>query len=678
MAAHASTLGKSVVSSPSFSSSLAKESSLWPIVKEKFEFLNQEMVLNNRSYYLAVVRELPREEMDSLKVLQFLKIIQEAGILKGEAGHRLLIECLEKGNEKLAIFLIRNGMGNLYAIDHRKQSLLHIACENQQSDVALALIERHLEEGGDYEQLQAPGHWGYTPLHYACQYGLVEVGTELIRHYVDFDKQDEFGMTSLYWASTKGNKALANQLMDRGADPLIGNHDGVLPVFRAWQEGYKETAGFILLKTRPSSTSECGQTRVHHACLLGDYDSLLEMIMQGDDVAAKDFAGNTPLHYAAAAGHLELVSLLSMHPHYAGPAIDLTNSDGKTALHMAFEHEEYALGVELIQKGASVDVLDASRQTPLATLLKKADELPLEIVQIFKEKGIDFDEVAQREFLAHLWSIEGISHMGDFSFAYGGSFRHKMISPFVSSITDFYKASGSHVRTSFIDQALAHLEVDKREKPETIEKMLHAGIPLLFLPTWSNIGALGHGVALIALEHKGSYFLLKCNRGEGAEFPGIEVFEITQSDKFAAVVAELHQVDGKPACKSFFTKKINKKLGLNLIHRISEKSQTGENCGWVRLKLVFLGLNYLEGRMRGLEGDAASTYARVVYKDWMTFTMERAVTHYLQTSTHPDWQLIDQIVLKAQKPFFTSRKKRLQAAHSHRKGWSRRKPLMAL
>lgn len=69
---------------------------------------------------------------------------------------------------------------------------------------------------------------------------------------------------------------------------------------------------------------------IHDAAAKGNIGGLEEFVtVQGQDVDSRDNAQNTPLHYAAGAGHTESVGWLLDH----GAAINAVNLLGDTALH---------------------------------------------------------------------------------------------------------------------------------------------------------------------------------------------------------------------------------------------------------------------------------------------------------------------------------------------------------
>ncbi|KAH9191896.1 hypothetical protein AeNC1_006127 [Aphanomyces euteiches] len=99
---------------------------------------------------------------------------------------------------------------------------------------------------------------------------------------------------------------------------------------------------------------------LYEAALNGRLDLIREM---GQSVAllVKDSNGNTPLHAAAKNGHVDIVvELLSR-----GADVNLKNKHGQTALHEAADSRHFDVVKTLLDNGALVDIVDSTGGTPL-------------------------------------------------------------------------------------------------------------------------------------------------------------------------------------------------------------------------------------------------------------------------------------------------------------------------
>ena len=78
--------------------------------------------------------------------------------------------------------------------------------------------------------------------------------------------------------------------------------------------------------------SGCEEGRLFSAVASGDLDEVKRLVIDcGLDPNVKDYAGSTPLHYAARGGRPNVVKLLLEH----GADPNVQNVDGNTPLHYA-------------------------------------------------------------------------------------------------------------------------------------------------------------------------------------------------------------------------------------------------------------------------------------------------------------------------------------------------------
>ena len=83
----------------------------------------------------------------------------------------------------------------------------------------------------------------------------------------------------------------------------------------------------------------------------------------GADVMCLDKEGNTPVHWAARAGHIEVLRLLLVR----NCPLDVQNDDGETPLHLAMRAGDKGAGAVkvLVENGARVNVFNRSFRRPL-------------------------------------------------------------------------------------------------------------------------------------------------------------------------------------------------------------------------------------------------------------------------------------------------------------------------
>lgn len=152
------------------------------------------------------------------------------------------------------------------------------------------------------------------------------------------DTPGEAGWTPLMVACFNGNEAIAETLLQRGADPHRTDKNGYAPLHWAAFNGFARVTRALLGRRVAVDVTN------HH--------------------------GWTPLMQAAARGHLEVVRLLLD----AGARVGHADLEGWTALHKAVANRHAAVVERLLAAGARTDAEHQSGVTPLTLALSKGDE----------------------------------------------------------------------------------------------------------------------------------------------------------------------------------------------------------------------------------------------------------------------------------------------------------------
>ncbi|KTC94753.1 ankyrin repeat-containing protein [Legionella geestiana] len=161
---------------------------------------------------------------------------------------------------------------------------------------------------------------------------------------------DDTCLPALHLAVLLNDRTLLQQLLDAGADILKKNHEG-------------ESAFFVAAKTGKAGMLDALYSV--NAILLDEPDS----------------TGNTPLHAAADAGHLEVLRYLSSH----GADINRRNHEGATPLLTVCEGDsDICLVRHLVDNGADIEIPDDSGFTPLLTAVWADKE---DIAKYLLDKG---------------------------------------------------------------------------------------------------------------------------------------------------------------------------------------------------------------------------------------------------------------------------------------------------
>lgn len=170
---------------------------------------------------------------------------------------------------------------------------------------------------------------GRTPLHWAAARGSSELFTTLLGAGAapSLEIKDSGGSAPLLIASTAGNLVGIQVMLERGADPNVGNTKGITPLHYAASKGHAE-----LVRT---------------------------LLQRGALVNARDGAKQCPLHRAASQGHDSVVRILLAPPERldGGKSHEKTRLNpqdrvGNTPLHLAMDSGHGSTAVLLLQAGA--------------------------------------------------------------------------------------------------------------------------------------------------------------------------------------------------------------------------------------------------------------------------------------------------------------------------------------
>jgi ankyrin repeat protein len=204
---------------------------------------------------------------------------------------------------------------------------------------------------------------GKTPLHLAAWFEREEVVIELIARGADMNGINNDGKTPLDIAR---GEVIQNLLLYNGAKTGA----------RAKNEKRKATAQKAWKYVKSWKNAVLGETPLHEAAQNYDLKTIEALLEKGDiDVNVKDSLGRTPLHYIVEKdlSSFGAVALLSR-----GADVNAKDKDGQTPLHWAVWYNNFNVVMQLIARGAEVNVLSLGRipltrtKTPLDMASDKA------------------------------------------------------------------------------------------------------------------------------------------------------------------------------------------------------------------------------------------------------------------------------------------------------------------
>jgi len=180
------------------------------------------------------------------------------------------------------------------------------------------------------ELLNAVNDRNASALHFACEYGHLELAQYLLSKGPDLAIKDADGDTPLHGAALSNNKDIVEALIAGGADVNARN-----------------------LRD---------QTPLHYAAYRQAVEAARVLVAHGADVNAADYESHTPLHAVSYRHNRELMLLLLEH----GADIEAKNDYGRTPLLLVARESGSAEAARiLIDHGADINAPDKYGSTPL-------------------------------------------------------------------------------------------------------------------------------------------------------------------------------------------------------------------------------------------------------------------------------------------------------------------------
>ena len=238
---------------------------------------------------------------------------------------------------------------------------LHDAAANGHLERTIALLRENANPN-------LPDEHGNTPLHNAAYVNATQITERLLDAQADPNAVNRDGNTPLHIAihfSGEGDyDATIRRLLDAGADLDLRNSlDGYTPLHVAVREGFHGTAEELLRRgADPNVKDHEGQTPLHSASRLLTSHSAETMLQGGADPNIIDDKGNTPLHIAAYADSSEVIDcLLEIRAH-----LNVRNAEGRTPLAVAHESYSRDASARLEKAGALRNDMDSIAKTGLS------------------------------------------------------------------------------------------------------------------------------------------------------------------------------------------------------------------------------------------------------------------------------------------------------------------------
>ncbi|XP_072854576.2 ankyrin repeat and SAM domain-containing protein 6 [Pogona vitticeps] len=280
---------------------------------------------------------------------------------RNHCGWSPLMQAARFGHLTVARILLENG-ADLNAQNKLGASVLTMACRGGHISVVKFLLESgayvdnydHLSTGLDNSKEELPA---ITPLMAAVQHGHEAVVHLLLDWGADCNYTVKtMGWTPLMLAAVSGRVSLAQQLLNKGANPdhLNALHKTSYEI--AVDSKHEDMKDYLapLTTVRPQTDMHKRQPDIFHALKMGNFQ-LVKEITDEDPAQANviNDDGASPLMIAAVTGQLSLVQLL------VSKNVDIDKQDnihGWTALMQATYHGNKEVVKYLLSQGANVNL----------------------------------------------------------------------------------------------------------------------------------------------------------------------------------------------------------------------------------------------------------------------------------------------------------------------------------
>ena len=137
---------------------------------------------------------------------------------------------------------------------------------------------------------------GRTPLHFAAEYGKLDMAKYLVENGADVNDRDDYEYLPIHYAAMSGNLELIKYLIDKGA-ALYAKGYGGASVLHIAMSSDPDPAVFkylISMGCDVNARDDYGSSVLHWAVQYGNVDLIKFLVAKGADITATDSSGQTP------------------------------------------------------------------------------------------------------------------------------------------------------------------------------------------------------------------------------------------------------------------------------------------------------------------------------------------------------------------------------------------------
>ncbi|MFC1753152.1 ankyrin repeat domain-containing protein [Thermoproteota archaeon] len=325
------------------------------------------------------------------------KLIINAGAdldIRDSQGASYLHYAFKKGYPGIARRLIDKRPDLVNARTNSGFTPIHYAAlftEQDSPDVMELALRYLILKGGD---VNAKDNEGVTPLHVAADSDNLRVARLLVSKGAELNSLTneeilkdgdtvERNFAPLHFSSAIGDVPMTRFLLSAGADKEVLDGDSHTPLILAAREGNADIVELLIDRGVEKDAAPNRWTALHEAAGEGKLEVAKALLSAGAKVdPISDWRNATPLHWAAQAGHTEIVKLLIQYK----ADIEARSNYGETPLMRAVYGNRGEVVKLLIDKGADLSVVDNAGRTPMSKALYYGRK---DMVKLLIEKGVD-------------------------------------------------------------------------------------------------------------------------------------------------------------------------------------------------------------------------------------------------------------------------------------------------
>ncbi|KAJ4854426.1 ankyrin repeats (3 copies) domain-containing protein [Trichoderma breve] len=308
---------------------------------------------DSRTALLIAVTE---QQLDIVKAL--LKLDADL-TSRGVSSRTPLLEAVNLENTEIFEALLEKG-ADIDSQDEDGNTALHLILNTRN----LAFTTRLIELFENESMLDVQDASGNTPLHRAAYNGLETVVELLLQAKANPNIQSKAGKLPIHQGSDNYNITLL--LADAGSNLNTTDRDGWTPLMQCvfWER--LDVIELLLERDKNvNRLDKRGRTLLHIAVDCNDTDVLRRCLKLGSiDINAKDYAGRTALHTAAASWRGSAYKIMSILLDHEA-AIATIDNEGHTPLWTAIKSSDRPICSLLISNGAKVNEKNSKGQTGL-------------------------------------------------------------------------------------------------------------------------------------------------------------------------------------------------------------------------------------------------------------------------------------------------------------------------